>query len=123
MKYLKLYKEYVNPKSVVNNITSIQSIIDNKRAVGTIALHNDDTDDNNVVGKMLHDNNINAAKVPNNKYLYIIFKEENRKQAQQLVDLYTKQGGTIGSHSPKEVRAEEGRLLGYSPVDINNFLI
>lgn len=114
--------ESVDPKSVTTNYTSLQSIIDDKRPVGTIALHPYNTEENNIIGQLLNRYNINAAKVPKNDFLYIIFKEPHRNQGEKLLKLYADCGGQIKPTHPYQIRKLEGQLLSYPDKDIEEFL-
>jgi mutator protein MutT len=114
--------EGVNPETVTDNKSSVLSLINKKRNVGTVAFGKNNTD-NQIVKLINSDSELNTVFVDSNPYnLYILYRTGFENQANELKKLYDSNGGIIDPNSPDHIQRREGELLDYDKVFIDNFL-
>jgi hypothetical protein len=114
--------ESVNPMTVTDNKSSVMSLINKERNVGTIAFGKKNTD-NEIVKLVNSDPELNTIFVNSNPHnLWIVYRKGSENEANELKKLYDDNGGFITPHSPGEVQRREGELLGYGKMFIDDFI-
>ena len=122
---IKPLNEYIDPKTVLNDQNSLESIYSGKRNVGTIVKHGGVRNKSwEETLKDIEKHGLNLMKVESNPYgLYIVYKKYAHFQAKELHDIAEKNEGYLSVNAPIEDSVRIGELLEYNPESIKQYVI
>jgi hypothetical protein len=117
-----ILQERISPKEAYEDVSAIQTVIDNKRDLGFITLVG-----STVPAKTfwelvtLHD--LGVLEVPSNPHkAFIYYRKPARDRAIQLRNIAEKYGGYLHHQASAEDTRKIGDLLGYHPEEVEKYI-
>lgn len=115
--YTALVSETIKASETNNDQDALQTVLDGKRHLCFLTLIGKDLWDK------IHNAHLEYVKVKGNKYGgHIVYIPGSEQQVKQLLNIAEKNGGYLPVENEEETR-EIGKLLEYSPEDIEAFII
>ena len=113
----KLLRESISASEAYKDSDSIKTVIDNKRNVCFICFVKDE------LKQIAINNNLKYIKVPKNIHdCYIIYREEGKGQALELLNITNKYDGYLSSQASAKDTRRIGQLLDYHEEEIEDFI-
>lgn len=115
--------EKIRAEEAYYDKSAVQTVIDDRRDLGWIALNVSVDLKPNEFWDMIKKGDLKTLKVPKNpNNVFIYFRKGAEKKAKELKDIADKYDGYLAYNATKEESRRIGELLGYEEKDINYYL-
>ena len=116
-----LIKEYINPEEAHNDVDSVRLICEGKRGVAFVTASR--LNEYEQIVEMVSECELDSFKVPNNIHdAYIVFNENHRDEAKELLDIAISLDGYLSPKAPEDVTRRIGEILNYDPQEVEKFI-
>ena len=123
IKLIDILSEIIDPSEAYNDTDAINTIIQGKRKIAFIVEKANNPDNWQRIQKLIRDNDLKTVYVKGNpNHAYIVYTQDNVKNAMELKDIAEKYKGYLSANATKEDTRRIGELLEYTPKAIDAFV-
>ena len=119
-----MLKESIRAREATNQTDSILTLLNRKRNLAFITFGDLSPDQKKYITKLINsDPSLNSIHVKKSPFMgFVIYRQGNEKEAQELADIADKYGGYLSPDATKEDSIKIGQLLNYNPKDIEDYI-